>query len=46
MPIPKPKPSETHNDFINRCMSDEVMINEYPKRYQRLAVCTAQLKRK
>lgn len=46
MPIPKKKSSETNNEFINRCMSGQVMIKEYPNQNQRLAVCAAQLKTK
>ena len=42
MPIPKPQTSETHNEFIQRCMSDDVMVNEYPDEEQRYAVCNAQ----
>ena len=30
MPIPKPNPAETADKFIQRCMSDEIMLNEYP----------------
>jgi hypothetical protein len=29
MPIPKPKKNERKLQFINRCMSDSVMTNEY-----------------
>lgn len=42
MPIPKRNNSETKDNFINRCMSDEKMVNEYDVD-QRLAVCTTQL---
>ena len=38
MPIPQPKQSESQNEFMQRCMSDEKMINEYPTE-QRAAVC-------
>lgn len=40
MPIPTPKDNETQEQFIDRCMVDEVMINEYDDD-QRLAVCIA-----
>jgi len=40
MPIPKPKANESKKDFIMRCMSDTVMVNEYPNKEQRLAVCS------
>ena len=38
MPIPKPKDYERENEFIQRCMSDEKMVNEYPTE-QRAAIC-------
>lgn len=43
MPIPTPQPTETKEQFIERCMSDEKMVAEYdaPQRY---AVCSLQLK--
>lgn len=40
MPIPKPKKSEKKLQFLNRCMSDEIMSNEYKIPSQRYAVCT------
>jgi len=46
MPIPKPKANESRKDFIVRCMSDTVMVNEYPDKNQRLAVCSTQFKNK
>lgn len=46
MPIPKPKTNESKKDFIMRCMSDTVMVNEYPNKEQRLAVCSMQFKNK
>ena len=41
MPIPKPKKTENKNEFIDRCMSDNVMIEEYPENEQRIAICNA-----
>ncbi len=41
MPIPNPKPNETSEEFIERCMSDETM-QEYDDE-QRLAICSNQL---
>jgi DNA-binding phage protein len=38
MPIPQPKQSESENEFMQRCMSDNKMISEYPTE-QRAAVC-------
>ena len=42
MPLPKPKKGEKHDDFIDRCMSDQVMVQEYDDTDQRLAVCESQ----
>lgn len=39
MPIPKPKKDEKEQDFISRCMGDDVMNKEYPDQKQRAAVC-------
>ena len=44
MPIPKPRKGEKKDDFLKRCMADEVMKREYPDRKQRYAICNAQLK--
>lgn len=38
MPIPIPNPSENRTDFIQRCMEDEKMNDEYDVQ-QRYAVC-------
>ena len=40
MPIPTPTPNENKNDFIERCMSDEIMKSDFPDNMQRLAVCS------
>ena len=42
MPIPTPNKDETKKDFIARCMSDEVMVSEYPDEKQRMAICSTQ----
>ena len=39
MPIPKPKPYERMNDFMQRCMGDDKMVSEYEDIDQRFAVC-------
>lgn len=39
MPLPKPKPEESNNEFMSRCMSDEKAQKEYPDSQQRVAVC-------
>ena len=43
MPIPTPNIDETNEDFIDRCMSDEIMVEDYDDEKQRLAVCNTQL---
>ncbi|MDD4985568.1 MAG: HK97 family phage prohead protease [Dehalococcoidales bacterium] len=42
MPIPKPRSDEPEDEFISRCMGDEVMNEEYPDNEQRAAVCYSQ----
>ena len=34
MPLPKPNPTETQDEFISRCMSDETMMIEYKRQEQ------------
>ncbi len=46
MPIPTPKKNEKQNEFIQRCMSNNVMVKEYPNINQRLAVCATQFRKK
>jgi len=43
MPIPQRTPLETRDEFIGRCMSDDVMVSEYPDLRQRSAICYLQL---
>lgn len=43
MPIPKKETGETSSDFINRCMSDEKMVSEYPDTDQRYSICVGQV---
>jgi len=45
MPIPKPKPYERMNDFLQRCMGDDKMVSEYPQE-QRAAVCRSAFEEK
>jgi hypothetical protein len=40
MPIPKPNSNEEKKDFIQRCMENQTMVNEYQNKDQRLAVCS------
>ena len=39
MPQPKPNDGETHEEWIDRCMSNPTMKNEFDDNDQRLAVC-------
>ncbi|MHA1302197.1 MAG: hypothetical protein ACTSPI_00655 [Candidatus Heimdallarchaeaceae archaeon] len=39
MPLPRPRSDENHDEFIGRCMSDEVMKREFSDTDQRYAVC-------
>lgn len=45
MPIPKPKPYERQNDFLQRCMGDEKMVSEYDTE-QRAAICRSAFEEK
>ena len=45
MPIPKPNNNETEKEFIQRCMSDSKMTEEYDID-QRFAVCQDAFKTK
>ena len=42
MPIPKPKDDETEKEFIQRCMADDLMNEEYPDNEVRAGVCYSQ----
>jgi len=46
MPLPKPKPTESRNQFLSRCMADETSMTEYPDIEQRYAVCNSLLNNK
>ena len=46
MPLPKPIPTESNTEFLDRCMSHETMVSEYPRENQRYAVCNNLLKDK
>ena len=41
-PIPSPGKKESKKEFINRCVSDPKMNDEYPNSDQRYAVCQRQ----
>jgi HK97 family phage prohead protease len=40
--MPKPKNGESKEEFLDRCMGDDTMIEEYPEEDQRYAVCNSQ----
>lgn len=42
MPLPKPNKGESKEDFLNRCMGNDTMNDEYPDNSQRYAVCLSQ----
>jgi len=42
MPLPERKPGESHDEFIERCMGDPMMVEEFPDAAQRRAVCQRQ----
>ena len=46
MPLPKPRAQESDNQFLNRCMIDEVASSEFPNPSQRFAVCNNLLTQK
>lgn len=39
MPIPTPRKKETEQEFVSRCMGDDVMVHEYPDLPQRAVIC-------
>lgn len=46
MPLPKPRSNENRDDFVNRCMGDTTMNNDFPSNGQRFAVCLSQWERR
>ncbi len=42
MPLPKPRPNEPKETYMNRCMADSTMRREFKPRSQRFAVCQTQ----
>jgi hypothetical protein len=42
MPIPKKRKNETNQKFVNRCMTNKTMKNEFSDADQRLAICLRQ----
>ena len=41
MPIPKPKTGESRDKFMSRCLSSDVMQQDYSDNAQRFAVCSS-----
>lgn len=41
MPLPKPRGSESHDEFVSRCMANDVMNSEFPDQRQRAAICNS-----
>jgi hypothetical protein len=44
MPLPKATKKETEQEFVSRCMSDDMMVSEYKDQKQRAAICYSQYK--
>ena len=44
--MPKPRPSETREEFISRCMGDEEARRDFPDQAQRAAFCNSQWENK
>ena len=42
MPLPSKRKDEKQNEFMSRCMSDDVMKKEFRDNKQRVAVCINQ----
>lgn len=43
MPLPTPNQGETNQQFVDRCMADPKVNEEFPDREQRFAICNAQI---
>ena len=41
MPLPTPRKGESRKDFVNRCMKDKRMVEEFKDEVQRFAVCNS-----
>ena len=39
--MPEPTPNESRKSFMSRCMADDKMVNQFPERNQRYAVCNS-----
>jgi hypothetical protein len=45
MPLPRPDKNQSQKEFVNKCMDDTAMLNEFPNNKQRAAVCYSQYER-
>ncbi len=46
MPLPKPSKKETEQEFVSRCMGDDMMNKDFKDQKQRAAVCYSQYKKR
>jgi hypothetical protein len=46
MPLPSPKKKETEQEFVSRCMGDDMMNQDFKDQKQRAAVCYSQYKKR
>tara|TARA_R100000008_G_scaffold86000_1_gene77463 strand:+ start:1864 stop:2070 length:207 start_codon:yes stop_codon:yes gene_type:complete len=46
MPLPTKNSGEEKNSFVQRCMSDDIMKQEFSDSKQRVAVCLSQYKKR
>ena len=44
MPLPKPRKQESEQEFVSRCMGDDMMDKDFKDQKQRAAVCYSQFK--
>jgi hypothetical protein len=46
MPLPKPSKKETEQEFVSRCMGDDMMNEDFKDSKQRAAVCYSQYRKR
>lgn len=46
MPLPKPSKKETEQEFVSRCMGDDMTNKDFKDQKQRAAVCYSQYKKR
>ena len=44
--MPDPKPNESREDYMDRCMGDSKMVDEFGNPQQRAAVCNSYFEEK